>query len=176
MSMTVVWFEPWAVILAGYVALLLAAAVIDSSSFRIPNWLTGPLGVLFVVAALVAERELDWIGHIAAGLAVFTVGTLFFHRGWLGGGDVKLMAAGALWLGLDNLLPYLAAVSILGGILTVTIMLVRVILANAMAVLGYRSGGSLPAVLLRGERIPYGVAIAAGSLFMLDRLPFVPGS
>ena len=49
-------------------------------------------------------------------------------------------------------------------------------LARAMAVLGHHSNESLPAVLLRGERIPYGVAIAAASLAMLDRLPFVPGA
>jgi prepilin peptidase CpaA len=170
------WFEPWMPVLAGYVALMLAAAVTDPMSFRIPNWLTGSLGVLFVVAALVAGRELDWIGHLAAGSSVLALGALCFCRGWLGGGDVKLMAVGSLWLGLDNLFSYLVIVSILGGVLTVTIMLLRVLLARAMAVLGHHSNESLPAVLLRGERIPYGVAIAAASLAMLDRLPFVPGA
>jgi prepilin peptidase CpaA len=175
MTMTLSWLEPWVVVLAGYAALMLAAAVTDPLSFRIPNWLTAALAVLFVVAALVARPELDWFGHLAAGLLVFALGAVCFHLGWLGGGDVKLMAAGSLWLGLGHLLPYLTVVSILGGVLTLTLMLVRVLLASATAALGHQPGKALPAVLLRGERIPYGVAIAAGSMLMLDRLPFVPG-
>ena len=41
--------------------------------------------------------------HVAAALAVLVVTFVFFSRGWIGGGDAKLAAATALWLGFDQL-------------------------------------------------------------------------
>ena len=51
--------------------------------------------------------------------AVLVVTFVFFARGWIGGGDAKLAAATALWLGFDQLLNYLIFASILGGVLTI---------------------------------------------------------
>ena len=56
--------------------------------------------------------------HVGAALAVLVVTFVFFARGWIGGGDAKLAAATALWLGFDQLLNYLIIASLLGGILT----------------------------------------------------------
>jgi prepilin peptidase CpaA len=56
-------------------------------------------------------------------MLVFVFG--LFARGWIGGGDAKLAAAIALWLGFDHLSDYAHSASILGGLLTVSIILLR---------------------------------------------------
>ena len=90
--MMAAWLEISTVILAGYVGLFALAAVYDVYSFRIPNWISVALSVLFLAAAVLAWGETAWVSHIAAGLAVLVVGIVFFALGWLGGGDVKLIA------------------------------------------------------------------------------------
>ena len=45
--------------------------------------------------------------HVAAGAAVLAVTFALFAFGWIGGGDAKLAAATALWLGFDTLPDYL---------------------------------------------------------------------
>ena len=49
---------------------------------------------------------------------VLAVTFVFFALGWIGGGDAKLAAATALWLGFDHLLKYLLYASLFGGVLT----------------------------------------------------------
>ena len=53
--------------------------------------------------------------HAAAGFTALAVAFCLFACGWIGGGDAKLAAATALWLGFDQLLPYLFVASLLGG-------------------------------------------------------------
>ena len=72
-----------------------------------------------------------------------------FRLGILGGGDVKLLAAAALWLGAAALMPFLMATALAGGLL-------------AVAFLAW--------ALVRRDRgrvaLPYGIAIAAGGVAM----------
>ena len=63
--------------------------------------------------------------HVGAAAAVLVVAFVFFARGWIGGGDAKLAAATALWLGFDQLLNYLIYASLFGGVLTLAIMRFR---------------------------------------------------
>jgi prepilin peptidase CpaA len=90
----------------------------------------------------------------------------------MGGGDAKLLAAAALWMGWPAVLPFLAGAAIAGGGL-------------AMALLALRSAALRPLVLggprwvVRladpGEGAPYGVAIAAGALLALPQAPLAGG-
>src|SRR5256885_8253780 len=70
--------------------------------------------------------------HAGAGLAVLVVTFTFFARGWIGGGDAKLAAATALWLGFDQLLNYLTIASLLGGVFTLPVMRFRLISLPAL--------------------------------------------
>ena len=63
--------------------------------------------------------------HVGAAAAVLVVAFVFFARGWIGGGDAKLAAATALWLGFDQLLNYLIFASLFGGVLTLLILRFR---------------------------------------------------
>jgi prepilin peptidase CpaA len=98
--------------------------------------------------------------HVAAGALVLAVCFGMFVFGWIGGGDAKLAAATALWLGFGTLLEYLLVASIAGGVLTLALICWR--------------GSPLPAFasawawLLRlhdrKSGIPYGIALAGAGL------------
>ena len=148
-------------------SLLLFAAVMDVFTMRIANGISIVLFLMFLVAALAAGLSLEQVGiHLAVGMAVLVANMVLFHFRFIGGGDAKLLAAASVWIGYGQLVPFIAYVTIFGGLL-------------ALVILGYRSlpAGALPlppwAVRLhqRGEGIPYGVAIAAGALLVYPMSP-----
>ena len=65
------------------------------------------------------------LSHVGAAATVLAVTFVFFARGWIGGGDAKLAAATALWLGFDHLMAYLLYASIFGGVLTLAMIRFR---------------------------------------------------
>jgi len=141
-------------LLLGLAAILVVAAVIDVRTFTISNRLN--LTVALLAPAYWASIALSpWPGiaiQLAAGAAVFTVLAGAFYAGMMGGGDVKLAAALALWFSPSGTLRFLVLMSLAGGVLT----LVLVAWHRARK----RQG--------RPE-IPYGVAIAFGGLVILTQ-------
>ena len=120
----------------------------------------------FFALALFTGMTLDAVlWHMAAAVAVLAVAFTFFAQGWIGGGDAKLAAATALWLGFDHLLPYVLYASIFGGILTLAIIKFRLM--------------PLPATLAEQEwvkrlhnldgGVPYGIALAAAALLIYPK-------
>jgi prepilin peptidase CpaA len=151
-------------VLVALPALLLAAALCDLTSFTIPNALSAALGALFLVFAFAVSMGLVALGwHLAAGLAGLVLGFALFALGWIGGGDAKLFAATALWLGFADLLPYAAAASLFGGVLTLSLLALRKVPLPAGL------SGQAWLVRLHDARsgIPYGVALAAGAFAIL---------
>src|ERR1043165_1067444 len=107
-------------------ALMAFAAWSDLFTMTISNRISLILVGAFFVLALWSGMPFNEIGlHVAAALAVLVVTFTFFVCGWIGGGDAKLAAATALWLGFDQLLNYLVIASLLGGVLTLLIMRFR---------------------------------------------------
>jgi prepilin peptidase CpaA len=100
-------------------ALMAFAASSDFLTMTISNKVSLVLIAGFLALALLTGMSVGEIGsHFAAGALVLVVAFVFFSRGWIGGGDAKLAAATALWLGFDQLLTYLLDASRLGGALT----------------------------------------------------------
>ena len=84
----------------------------------------------------------------------------FFARGWIGGGDAKLAAATALWLGFDHLMAYLVYASLFGGLLTLVLLQVR-----TMPLPSLLAGQQWAERLHRKDSgVPYGIALAAAAL------------
>ena len=144
--------------------LLLAAAACDLASFTIPNFLNLAVAACFLLFAGLTHLPLGLVAaHLGAGLGGLALGFIFFALGYIGGGDAKLFAGIALWLGVSDLAAYALASSVLGGVLTLTILGLRQLPLPALAA---RQGWILR---LHGEKsgIPYGVALAAGAFVVL---------
>ena len=110
-------------ILPGAVAF---AAAMDLLTMKIPNRVSALMVLAFFPLALLAGLGAwDILYHVAAGLAVLALGVLLFIPGWFGGGDAKLMAAIALWIGPDNLFPYIFWVAMAGGMIATVFSSVR---------------------------------------------------
>jgi prepilin peptidase CpaA len=146
---------------------LALAAAWDLACFRIPNRLTLSMALLFPLAVLLVPAQVAWGWHLAAGMGVFAAGAGLFALGMMGGGDVKLMSAATLWLGLPNLGSFMLLVSLAGAGLTVALLGLR-----ALPLGGWRQR---PAVLQAQAGIPYGVAIAIGGAILVGRLPLLGG-
>jgi prepilin peptidase CpaA len=144
--------------------LLVAAGAYDLASFTIPNFLTAALLAVFVVFALTAGLGLPAIGwHLLAGLVGLVLGFTLFAFGYIGGGDAKLFAVTALWLGFRDLMPYALIASLAGGALTLALIGLRQV---PLPLLFMRQAWI---VKLHDPRsgIPYGVALVVGAFVLL---------
>ncbi len=151
--------------LALFVICLAAAAASDAIRYRIPNALC--LGVAGAFALYAISLPLAVVGaHVAAGVAVLVVATAGFALRLMGGGDAKLLAAVALWLGFRNLLPFLLLMAVIGGVLGILLLAARRLAPDPVP-----PGRWWSLVLLRQSGVPYGVAIALAALVLLARFP-----
>jgi prepilin peptidase CpaA len=145
-------------------ALLAAAAAWDLASFTIPNPLSLALAATFVAFAVALRLSPGSLGlHLLAGFIALLIGFTMFARGYIGGGDAKLFAGMAMWLGPHDLLSYTLIATILGGFLTLTLLGLRQLplpfgLARQDWILKLHDSRS---------GIPYGVALAAGAFVVL---------
>jgi len=144
-------------------ALMAFAASSDLFTMTISNRVTLILTAGFFALALYTGMNLETVmWHTAAALVVLAITFTFFACGWIGGGDAKLAAATALWLGFDHLMDYALYASIFGGILTIAMIRFRLMpLPERLAEqdwvkrLHKLDGG-----------VPYGIALAAAALLI----------
>jgi len=158
------------VALAAYVFPLVMAGVTDFRSLRIPNWLTAGLALAFPLAALVAGQPVDWLSHLEAGAIVFAGSAVLFAFRIMGGGDVKLLSATALWLGLGQVMPFLFMVALVGGVFAIACLALRHPLVQTTILATMRR---LPAFAQKKMPIPYGIPIAIAGLLMAPVLPIL---
>jgi prepilin peptidase CpaA len=154
---------------AAFAALMAIAAVEDFRRLVIPNRVVLGLLLLWPVdlaipPAATASAAVEAIG---GALAVFLCGSLLFSQGFLGGGDVKLMTAAALWAGAARLPALLLLTGVFGGALS---LLVLARLGGRIgAVRRAAPGQTEPAALAaRAKPVPYGMAIAAAALVVIS--------
>jgi prepilin peptidase CpaA len=116
----------------------------------------------FALALLLGMSATDVAWHVAAGVAVLAITFTFFSLGWIGGGDAKLAAVTAMWLGFDHLLNYAVYASLFGGILTMAVIKLRMSPLPAML-----AGQEWIERLHRSDAgVPYGIALAAAALMV----------
>lgn len=140
-------------ILLGLLAiLLLYAAVVDVRTFTISNRLNLAIALLAPVSWLSAGVPLwpDAAIIVAVAAGVFVLLAAAFYAGMMGGGDVKLAAALALWFSPLTTVNFLIWMSIGGGVLTAVVL--------ALHRMKKKPGK---------PEVPYGVAIAFGGLAIL---------
>jgi prepilin peptidase CpaA len=149
--------------LVGLLAIaLVVAALTDIRRRQIDNWLTGGLALIAPLYWWAAGLD----GHaiaLQAGIAIATLGVLWamFAAGLMGGGDVKLLTALALWVHPTAFGKLVVLMAFLGGALSLFL-------------------GAWHLARRRGDRltVPYGVAISGAGLWALanEYLPFHPGA
>lgn len=107
-------------ILLGALAIaLLYAAFTDIRSRLIENWLNGAITLgapLFWWASGMSGGEIAW--QLGMALVTFAVLAALFFMRWIGGGDVKLLAALALWFAPLTFFQLLFMASVVGGVMT----------------------------------------------------------
>jgi len=135
--------------------LLLLAALEDAWRMEIANWTSGAVAVAAFGAIALGDPVIGIWQNLALFAAVLVGFTLSFNRGWMGGGDIKLLAASALWFDLSSGWKMLVAVAIVGGLETL-------ILLGLRKLPWPKSTRDRLLPLRRGEGIPYGIAIALG--------------
>lgn len=151
--------------------LAVAAAVSDFLTMRIPNWLNAIIVLAFFPMAFatgMAGEAILW--HCLAAIIVLVIGFGLFSAGFIGGGDAKLLAAAALWIGWTQLPPFLVFTALAGGVLAVIMKAWQMFrlegevheIGWAKRIFGFKMD------------LPYGVAIAAGTILAFPGTWWMP--
>ncbi len=149
---------------------MIFAALFDMFTMTIPNRLVLALAGAFILIAPFTSLGWAAIGlHLATGAGALLIGIILFSRGWIGGGDAKLFAATALWLGHGMLFDYALVASVLGGVLTLAILGARTMPLPVMLA----AQGWVARLHDQKTGIPYGIALAAAGLLVFPESPIV---
>ena len=144
---------------AAFLGVLAVAAGWDVTRYRIPNGATVAVLAIWPAHAAITLAPSAWLESVAVAAAVFAVGLLLFSRRIVGGGDVKLITATALWAGPPAIATLVTVTALVGGLLAVLIASpFRYGLAMALD----KAGRIQARDAILGRAVPYGVAIAAG--------------
>lgn len=138
-------------LLAALATALVTAAITDLKRRQIYNWLNTAIALgapLFWFAAGLSLTEIGWQFAVAA--AAFAVLAGMFAMGWIGGGDVKLLTALALWIEPFWFLRLIVIMALIGGLLAVIL--------GGWHLARQRSGKIA---------VPYGIAISIAGLWVL---------
>ncbi len=151
----------------------LIGAACDVRSRRIPNWLTGSAIGLGLVMHLFLQGWMALATAALAGVIGGGVFLLFYLSGGMGAGDVKLMAAVSVLVGLSHVGEVLIATALLGGVFAVALAVskgqLKAVLGNIVGIFFHHGKAGLtphPELNITNPltlRLPYGIAIAAGA-------------
>ena len=146
-------------ILLAVAVVLILAAIEDVRTRRISNRLSIILLGLFTanaMAGIIAGQDILMVAlwPLVVGIAVFAVGLALFATGLMGGGDVKLLAAMALFAGPKLGLTFVLYVTALGGLVALVLIAWN------------RFGNRRSTPGTNDHKVPYGVAIAGGGLWV----------
>ncbi len=140
--------------------LMALVASLDFLTMTIPNPITAILVLAYFALAALCLPSQAVFSDVSCSLTILVMTFALFSAGWIGGGDAKLAAATALWMGWSSVFAYGIAASITGGLLTLGLLTAR--------------ARPLPAFLeeFPGIRrlhdpktgVPYGIALAAAGL------------
>ncbi len=146
------------------------AAFNDLFTMTIPNRVSAILLGSFLVISPFTGMDWQTIGiSLFAGLVVFTACFAMFALNVMGGGDAKLLTASAVWFGFNiSLAAFMVSVAVIGGLLTIAILLLRSRSQEIMA-----SGLPIPDSLLVAKKVPYGIAIAIAGLLTYPEAPII---
>ncbi len=153
---------------------VIAAAIIDLRTRRIPNWLTGPS----VLLAFLLNLYLDGIHGLTSSLlgllAGFSLLIFVYLLGGMGAGDVKLLSAVGAFVGPLLVFYTFIWMALVGGVLAMMLIIQKKAIPQTfrnlkLLFLGWflGSSGSEANITIKNQslhKLSYGVAIAAGTI------------
>ena len=169
----------------GFIVLLILTAIHDVRHFRISNRMVMAVCLLYLVHFLAAGLQNNFnpvpeiVGPLLAALGVFVAFTALFALGVMGGGDVKMATAVALWCGPAHVLDFIVITALAGGLVSLAILAKKKwgmggasntndhlppTVPKPMAMPGYSP------THISQTSVPYGVAIAFSGIIIAVRL------
>lgn len=145
----------------------------DLTRFKIPNAVSYGLVALFAVYAalnwffpVLQWRHFPLQDHLVIGSTVFVIFLIFWKLRWVGGGDVKFVAATSLWMGPANILQYVILLSVLSVVLMVIVKFLRQWGAY-IAASGYPQFVKTLTSKAEANVLPYGFSAAIAAVITL---------
>lgn len=154
--------------------LLVIAAIGDIRHLKIPNWIPASIALLYGIAVALSfssnmiEAPILWLPSIAISAILLFGFTTLFALGHIGGGDVKLIAATSLWAGPTLIIEFLLGMALVGGLLSLLIIIKSKVWGDTTPIILTQNSESHSAATQ--FPMPYGVAVAAGGLIIVQRL------
>jgi prepilin peptidase CpaA len=151
------------------IALLLYVATIDIATRLIRNEMCLALALIGIAAQLASPMQIAQ-SLIAATILLLLL-LVMYQRGWIGGGDVKLLVALAIGLPLTGVIELLTMTALAGGVLALVHVIMRLLPYPKLAPAGSSLARRVYAIErwrnLRRAPLPYGVAIACGGIWTI---------
>jgi prepilin peptidase CpaA len=159
----------WIVAITSFleILLLLYVATIDVATRVIRNEICLVLALLGIAGQLASPMQL--VESLIAAMILFLLLFMIYQRGWIGGGDVKLLVALAIGLPLTGVVQLLTITALAGGVLALVHVMMRLLPYPRLAPAGSSLVRRVYAIErwrhLRHAPLPYGVAIACGGIW-----------
>ncbi|WP_024516313.1 A24 family peptidase [Bradyrhizobium sp. Tv2a-2] len=161
------WFVSIALILE--ILLLLYVATIDVATRLISNEICLALALLGIASQLASPMQVA--ESLISAAILFVLLLVIYTRGWIGGGDVKLLVALAIGLPLAGVVQLMTITALAGGVLALVHLMMRHLPYPKLAPAGSSLVRRVYAVErwrhLRHAPLPYGVAIASGGILTI---------
>ena len=143
---------------------MIVAACSDAIDYTIPHRVIISLLVLYPAFVMTSAHDIDWLMASAISAGALAVGILLYATRKVGAGDVKMISATLLWAGTEHSVAFILIMSISGAMLSAA----KLVRNNYGWVIGYERVEN--AVENTMVKVPYGVAIAFGGLFVAAKL------
>jgi prepilin peptidase CpaA len=159
------WIAPTASFLE--ILLLLYVAMIDIATRLIRNGICLVLALLGIASQFASPMQVT--ESLIAAIILLLLLIVIYQRGWIGGGDVKLLVALAIGLPLMGVIQLLTITALAGGVLALVHLMMRLLPYPKLAPAGSSLVRRVYAIErwrnLRHAPLPYGVAIACGGIW-----------
>ena len=159
------WVVPTALCLE--ILLLVYVAMMDIATRSIRNDICLVLALLGIAGQFASPMQVA--GSLIAATILFLLLLVIYQRGWIGGGDVKLLVALAIGLPLMGVIQLLTITALAGGVLALVHLMMRLLPYPTLAPAGSSLVRRVYAIErwrnLRHAPLPYGVAIACGGIW-----------
>jgi prepilin peptidase CpaA len=163
------WTEFAPILVAAAISFLVLASLNDIARRIIPDTICLALAGIGILLRL---GDGHIFGAVLAAIIVFILSMACCLKGWMGGGDVKLLSASVLLVPPSQVFTCIFCIGIAGGMLALLYIVLRrlvprpgprpaSLIARACRVEAFR--------IRRGGPLPYGVGIAAGAILVLLR-------